>query len=87
MMRREDLNNALGDNTIQKHKISAAEISNIMTYTNVSLEIDRTTLDYYYSINVADLLDSDMPIADLDDLKKQGWAFTEDKKNLIIYII
>jgi hypothetical protein len=35
---------------------------------------------------VQSLLESDMPISDLDDLKKQGWAFVEDDKYLILYI-
>jgi hypothetical protein len=82
----DDLKNALGDNKITKNHISAAEISNIMGYTSVSLEMDRSSLDYYYSINVQSLLDSDMPVSDLDDLKKQGWAFAEDDKYLILYI-
>lgn len=82
----EDLKNALGDNEVSKHAIGAAEISNIMSYVNVSLEMDRGTLDYYYSIDVASLLASDMPVADLEDLKKQGWAFVENEKSIIIYI-
>ena len=82
----DQLKNAIGENKVSAHAISAAEISNIMTYVNASLEMDRGTLDYYYSINVDDLLASDMPISDLDDLKSQGWAFTEDDKYIILYI-
>ena len=82
----DDLKNVLGNNKVTKYSITAAEVSNIMQYTNVSLELDRGTLDYFYSIDVQSLLDSDMPVADLDDLKKQGWAFVEDDKYLILYI-
>jgi hypothetical protein len=82
----DDLKKSLGDNKVTKYPITAAEVSNIMAYTNVSLEMDRGTLDYYYSIDVQSLLESDMPISDLDDLKKQGWAFVEDDKYLILYI-
>jgi hypothetical protein len=82
----DDLKKSLGGNKVTKYPITAAEVSNIMAYTNVSLEMDRGTLDYYYSIDVQSLLESDMPISDLDDLKKQGWAFVEDDKYLILYI-
>ena len=82
----ENLKEALDGNELGVHHVSAAEVSNIMSYVNVSLEMDRTTLDYYYSIDVKSLLSSEMPISDLDDLKKEGWAFSKDGKELIVYL-
>jgi hypothetical protein len=81
-----ELKNALGDNNTTKYQISAAELYNIQVYVNPSLEMDRGTLDYYYSIDVNELLASNMPVEDLDDLKKQGWSLTENDKNLVLYI-
>lgn len=81
----DDLNNAVGENKIEFRKIGAPEISNIMEYVNVELEMDKKSLDYYYSINVDELLKSDMPLNDLDDLKEEGWAFDENRKNIVIY--
>jgi hypothetical protein len=51
----------------------------------VTLEMDDKSLDYYYNINVEELLESNMPLNDLDDLKEEGWAFDEDKKNIVIF--
>jgi len=82
----DDLINAVGENKREFRKIGAAEISNIMTYVNVSLEMDDKTLDYYYNINVKELLNSDMPDNDLEDLKEEGWAFDETKRNIRIFI-
>jgi hypothetical protein len=82
----DDLKKSLGGNKVTKYPITAAEVSNIMAYTNVSLEMDRGTLDYYYSIDVNELLASDMPVDDLEDLKKQGWSLTQNDKDLILYI-
>lgn len=82
----DELTNVVGENKLGFRKIGAAEISNIMTYVNVSLEMDDKTLDYYYNINVKELLNSDMPLNDLDDLKEEGWAFDETKRNLRIFI-
>ena len=84
-MNLNDLNDAIKENKIEFRKIGAAEISHIMLYVNVTLEIDDKSLDYYYNINVNELLDSDMPLNDLDDLKEEGWAFDEDRKNIVIY--
>ena len=84
-MNLNDLNDAIKENKIEFRKIGAAEISHIMRYVNVTLEIDDKSLDYYYNINVNELLDSDMPLNDLDDLKEEGWAFDEDRKNIVIY--
>ena len=78
-----ELKNALGDNNTTKYQISAAELYNIQVYVNPSLEMDRGTLDYYYSIDVNELLASNMPVEDLEDLKKQGWSLTENDKDLI----
>ena len=80
----EDLNSAIGYNKIEFRKIGAAEISDLMRYVNVSLEIDNS-LDYYYEINIEELLDSDAPLSILDSLKEQGWAFDKNKKNIVIY--
>ena len=82
----DELTNAVGENKLGFRKIGAAEISNIMTYVNVSLEMDDKTLDYYYNINVKELLNSDMPDNDLEDLKEEGWAFDETKRNIRIFI-
>ena len=57
-----------------------------MMYVQVNLELDRGTLEHYYRISVDELLNSKMPVSDLDDLKSQGWAFDENRDNLIIFL-
>jgi hypothetical protein len=86
-MTREELNNAIGGNEVTSSHISMAEVANIMMYVKVNLELDGGTLEHYYSINVEELLNSQMPASDLDDLKNQGWAYDGKKENLIIYLI
>jgi hypothetical protein len=82
----EELKNALGDNKPTKYQISAAELYNIQMYVNPSLEMDRGTLEYFYRIDVNELLASKMPVNDLDDLKKQGWFLTKYDEFLELYI-
>ena len=82
----DDLNEAIGENKVTARHVTTAEVTNIMMYVQVNLELDRGTFEHYYSINVEELLNSQMPVSDLDDLKNQGWAYDENRDNIIIYL-
>lgn len=82
----EDLKNALKDNSLTATQISATAVGNIMRYVDVQIMMDRTTMEYYYVIDVDELLESEMPKEDLDDLKEEGWSFSEDGKEIILYL-
>jgi hypothetical protein len=82
----DDLNNAIGENEVTTRHVTTAEITNIMMYVQVNLELDRGTFEHYYRINVEELLNSQMPVSDLDDLKEQGWAYDSSRENLIIFL-
>ena len=86
-MTKEELNEAIGGNKVVTRHISASELANIMEYVPVELELDRKTLDNYYRIGIDELLNSKMPVSDLDTLKEQGWAYDGDKENIIIFLI
>jgi hypothetical protein len=85
-MTKEEFKSAIEDNKVIARHVTTAEIAKITPYAHVNLEIDSGTLDYYYSINLEELLDSDIPGDTLDDIKDQGWAFDEKKENIIIYL-
>ena len=82
----DELNEAVGENEVTTRHVSTSEVANIMMYVQVNLELDRGTLEHYYRISVDELLNSKMPVSDLDDLKSQGWAFDENRDNLIIFL-
>jgi hypothetical protein len=82
----DDLNTAIGDNEVTTRHVTMAEVTNIMMYVQVNLELDRGTFEHYYRINVEELLNSQMPVSDLDDLKEQGWAYDDNRENLIIFL-
>lgn len=82
----EDLKNALKDNELTTTQIPATAVGNIMRYADVQIMMDRTTMEYYYVIDVDELLESDMPKENLDDLKEEGWSFSEDGKRIILYL-
>ncbi len=85
-MQLKDLKEALKDNQLSYSTISAAAMANIIPFANVELKMDEESLDYYYKINVEDLLASDMPNDELETLKSQGWSFSDDSKSLIVYL-
>lgn len=81
-----ELETALKDNTLSSSSVSFPALANIMKFVDVKLLMDKRTLDYYYEINVDDLLKSEMPIEELETLKKQGWSFSESKETLILFL-
>lgn len=82
----DKLKEALKDNEISYSSVDTSELYNIFRFATVNLEMDNKTLDYYYEINAEELANSDLPDAELETLKKQGWAFSENNKFLVLYL-
>ena len=85
-MTKEDIDIVIEDNEVIKRHVPMTEVAELTRYVNVNIEMDGGTLDYYYRINVDDLLNSDMPESLLDELGEQGWAYDEKRENLIIFL-
>ena len=85
-MTRLDLENALEGNSGRGGQISMKEMSNITPFVNVSLEIDRGTLEYYYQIDIEELLKSKMPKDELEAIKSQGWKISNSNRKLILFL-
>lgn len=82
----DELKNSLDGNTLSFYSVSFSALANIMKFVDVKLLMDKHTFDYYYEINVDDLLKSNLPTEELETLKNQGWAFSENNKSLILYL-
>ncbi len=85
-MSKDEIMEALEGNEIAYRKIGSEEISNIMAYVPILLKIDEKTQDYFYQIDIEDLMESDMPTDDLADLKEEGWSLDDSERFLILYI-
>jgi hypothetical protein len=84
-MTKNELIELLKDNNLnEKHHISAAALANIVKFANVSLQMDGDTLDYYYEVDIDELVESEMPQAEFTVMKDQGWGIKNNK--LLIYI-
>ena len=84
-MTKRELKELLKDNkTSEKHKVTSSDFCNIGIFVNISLQMDKKTLDYYYEIDADELLSSKMPKEEYEVLRDQGWSFKNDK--LIIFL-
>jgi hypothetical protein len=84
-MTKNELIELLKDNNLnEKHHISAAALANIVKFANVSLQMDGDTLDYYYEVDIDELVESEMPEAEFTVMKGQGWGIKNNK--LVIFI-
>jgi hypothetical protein len=84
-MTKNELIELLKDNNLnEKHHISAAALANIVKFANVSLQMDGDTLDYYYEVDIDELVESEMPEAEFTVMKDQGWGIKNNK--LVIFI-
>lgn len=82
----DKLKETLKDNKASYSSIETKDLYNIFGFVTVNLQMDNKTLDYYYEINVNELLDSDMPNEELETMRKQGWAFSDNEKYLVLYL-
>lgn len=85
-MKREDLEDAFKDGQISYSTISIGNVADFAPYVNISLKMDNKSLDYYYEIDVDELLESKLPIGHLKTMKELGWAFNDKKDKLIVYL-
>jgi hypothetical protein len=74
-----------GNKKSDSKRISAAALANIGKFATVNLRMDDKTLDYYYEVNIDELLESEMPKAEYEVMKEQGWKIKAN--NLIIYLV
>ena len=85
-MNLEEIKTVFGNNSLSYNKVSAVDLANISKFVDVKLQMDKSTLDYYYEINVSDLTKSKITSGELETMQKQGWSLSDDSKNLIIFL-
>lgn len=80
------IENIFSDNKISTGSVKIAFLITIGEYVPYTLKIDENNLEYFYSINVNDMLYSPHIEEIIYLLKDDGWALTEDKEELIKYV-
>ena len=85
-MRKEELYASLNGNKFKVSNLKSSELANIMRYVKAELKLDEHSFDYYYEIDVNELVNSQMPSNDFEDLKNEGWFFNETKEKIILFL-
>ena len=80
------IENIFSENKISTGSVKIAFLITIGEYVPYTLKIDENNLEYFYSINVNDMLYSPHIEEIIYLLKDDGWALTEDKEELIKYV-
>lgn len=80
------IENIFSDNKISTGSVKIAFLITIGEYVPYTLKIDENNLEYFYSINVNDMLYSPHIEEIIYLLKDDGWALTEDKQELVKYV-
>ena len=80
------IENIFSDNKISTGSVKIAFLITIGEYVPYTLKIDENNLEYFYSINVNDMLYSPYIEEIIYLLKDDGWALTEDKQELVKYV-
>lgn len=86
MMDLAQIEEVFSDNKISVGSVKIAFLITIGEYVPYTLKIDENNLEYYYSINVIDMTYSPHIEEIIYLLKDDGWALTEDKKELVKYV-
>ena len=85
-MKKKELKELLkGNSPKEKHNLSSSDFLNIGRFANVSLLMDKSTFDYYYEVDIDELLASEMPEEEYTVMKDQGWSIKDGK--LILFLI
>lgn len=78
-MTKEEISNIIGSKSNNK-KLSLADLSKLKEIANVDFELDRDNNEYYYKINLDDLINK---VFDLELLTNYGWKIINNDLVLI----
>lgn len=82
-MKKDDLK-ALVRNGIRKNEsLPLADLVTLKSIANVSLEIDRETNDYFYRIDLNDLVDKEF---DYSIISNNGWELSLDEQYIYLFL-
>lgn len=69
--------------TKKNETLPLADLSVLKSIANVTLEIDRESNDYYYKVEVKDLVDKDF---DFTIISNNGWELSLDEQYMLLFL-
>lgn len=82
-MKIEDIKALVESNNSENHELPLSELMKLEMIANVTLEINRENGDYFYQIEMNDLVDKEF---DAGLLTEYAWEISKDGEKIILLI-
>lgn len=82
-MKIEEIKALVGSNNSENHELPLSELMKLEMIANVTLEINRENGDYFYQVELNDLVDKEF---DTELITEYAWEISQDGKKIILLI-
>lgn len=82
-MNKDELKTMIRSGTRKNDTFPLADLAKLKAIANVTLEIDRETNDYYYKVDINDLVNKEFEYNIITD---NGWELSLDEQYMFLFI-
>ena len=82
-MTKEEIKMMIRGSTKKNETFPLSDLAKLKTISNVTLEIDRETNDYYYKVDINDLVNKEFDYSIITD---NGWELSLDEQYIFLFI-
>lgn len=82
-MNKNELKMLIRGSTKKNDTFPLADLAKLRAVANVTLEIDRETNDYYYKVNINELVDKEFETSIITD---NGWELSLDEEHIFLFL-
>lgn len=82
-MTKDELKMLIRGSTKKNETFPLADLAKLKSVANVVLEIDRETNDYYYKVDINDLVNKEF---DYSIISNNGWELSLDEQYMFLFL-
>lgn len=82
-MTKDELKMLIRGSTRKNETFPLADLAKLKSVANVMLEIDRETNDYYYKVDINDLVNKEF---DYSIISNNGWELSLDEQYMFLFL-
>ena len=82
-MTKDELKMLIRGSTKKNETFPLADLAKLKSVANVMLEIDRETNDYYYKVDINDLVNKEF---DYSVISNNGWELSLDEQYMFLFL-
>ena len=82
-MTKDELKMLIRGSTRKNETFPLADLAKLKSVANVMLEIDRETNDYYYKVDINDLVSKEF---DYSIISNNGWELSLDEQYIFLFL-